>query len=45
MLIELEYDDVEKIEKVLTDAAMSKCDKTLIRIVKSLRHQLDDDDN
>ena len=45
MFIELEYDDIEKIEEVLTTVAISSGDKNLIRIIKSLRHQLDDEDN
>lgn len=44
MFIELEYEDVEKIEEVLTEVAMSSGNKSLVRIVKSLRHQLDDYD-
>lgn len=45
MFIELEHNDVEKIEEVLTTVAMSSGNKSLVRIIKSLRNQLDDDDD
>lgn len=45
MIIELGQDDMEKIESLLSICAMENKDRDLVRIVKSIRHQIDDEEN
>jgi len=45
MIIQLEQADVEKIERLLSCIVMENKDRDLIRIVKSIRLQIDEEEN
>ena len=44
MIIQLEQEDIEKIEGLLTRIAMENKDRDLVRIIKSIRNQIDEEE-